>query len=369
MTLTIIVFVVILGVLVFVHEFGHFITAKRAGLTVEEFGFGFPPRIASIKRGGTRYSINWIPFGGFVKILGESGEDEKNPKSFASRTAGVRALILLAGVAMNFLLAFVLLIIVNIGGAATSISEAAQLPGSAKISDPVITITSVSEKSPAQEAGVRAGDQINLIAGQQVESEEQVVALINEHRDKATTFNLTRGKQKFDLQVTPRSKPPDGQGPLGISLLQTVKVSYPWYQAIWVAAKETVLLTGRIIMVFWDMLVNLLTQGKVDANVAGPVGIAVITGQMLDLGWVPLLQFTALLSLNLTIINALPFPALDGGRVLFLLIEKIRRRKVSQKVENAIHSIGFGLLLTLILVVTFRDFVRFNIVQVIQNLF
>jgi regulator of sigma E protease len=369
MATTIIAFIVVLGVLIFVHELGHFLTAKRAGLTVEEFGFGFPPRIFSIMRGGTRYSINLIPFGGFVKILGEGGEEQKNPKSFAAKGVGVRSIIVAAGIIMNFLLAYVLLVIVNTAGISTAIEPDMQLPANAHLEAPVVTITQVDEGSPAHEAGLRPGDQIASINGTVITDEQSVISKVSESDGKTLSLMLKRGQSDLTMDVTPRLDPPDGEGPLGIGLLQTATVRFPWYQSIWEAAKQLVFLTGQIFVVFAEMIKSLVTTGSVGADVAGPIGIAVMTGHVLDLGIIPLLQFTALLSINLGIVNALPFPALDGGRLFFFLLEKIRRRKVSKRIENMVHSIGFGLLIVLILVITFRDFVRFNIVDVLKRLF
>lgn len=366
---TIIVFVLVLGVLIFVHEFGHFITAKRAGLTVEEFGFGFPPRLFGIKRGGTMYSINWIPFGGFVKILGEGGEDEDKRESFASRRVAIRALVIAAGVIMNFLLAFVLLWIVNMAGTATAIDEQTTLPASARVSDSSISVTQVVVGSPAEAGGIRPGDRVVTVDGQAISEEKQVVDLIATKGDQKTSIELVRGQSTLNLSVTPRANPPEGEGPLGIGLVKTAVVSYPWYAAFWQATKQTGYITVQIFIVFGSVIKQLITEGSVASDVAGPIGIAVVTGQVLDLGIVPLLQFAALLSINLGIINALPFPALDGGRLLFLIIEKIRRKKMSRKVENIVHTVGFGLLLVLIVAVTARDFIRFNIIERIQNLF
>jgi regulator of sigma E protease len=369
MAATIVAFVVVLGVLIFVHELGHFLTAKRAGLKVEEFGFGFPPRLISFKRGETRYSLNWIPFGGFVKILGEGGEAEKDPRSFAGQRVWVRAKVVGAGIAMNFLLAWVLLSIVNAAGVSTAIEEGVALSPRARVSESVVTITQVVADSPAAQADVRPGDQIQTVGGKPVADQEAVVEAVGGSAGKETTLSLVRGDQALEVTVTPRAEPPEGQGPLGIGLVNTATVSYPWYQAIWEGAKQTIFMTGQIFIVFAGILKQLFTTGSVGADIAGPIGIAVITGQVLDLGIVPLMQFAALLSINLGIVNALPFPALDGGRLLFLLIEKIRRRKVSKRIENAVHSVGFGLLLILIVAITARDFIRFNIIEKIQELF
>lgn len=358
MLVTVIAFVVVLGVLVLVHEFGHFITAKRAGLKVEEFGFGFPPRLASITRKGTRYSINLIPFGGFVKILGEGGEEGDNPKSFAHRGVGVRSLIVAAGIIMNFFLAVVLLTVTNAVGMTSAVDSTVPISQRAIVGEPQVTITVVEKESPGDSAGLRPGDVISTVAGEPARDVTGTIEAISSRAGQAVPIALDRGGQIVEVSLTPRVDPPEGQGPIGIQLVSTAIVRYPWYLAPVEAVKQTVFITGQIFVSFWDLLVRLVQTGTVSSDVAGPVGIAVMTGQVLDLGIIPLLQFTALLSINLAIINAFPFPALDGGRLLFLLIEKIRRKKVSQKVEQALHTVGFGLLIALILLVTIRDVLR-----------
>ncbi|MFO0705153.1 MAG: RIP metalloprotease RseP [Candidatus Andersenbacteria bacterium] len=358
MLLTILTFVIVLGVLVLVHEFGHFITAKRAGMAVEEFGFGFPPRLLSIRRGGTRYSLNLIPFGGFVKILGEGGEDKTNPKSFAHRGVGIRALVVAAGILMNYVLAVVLLTIVNAVGVHTALEPDQPPPAHAVVSPTVVTVAFVENDSPAAQAGVHPGDIVVSVDGAPVESVSQTVDTITQKSGASATVLLRRGDTPLTVSVTPRVNPPEGQGPVGVQLISTATVRYAWYRAPWEAIKQTVFLTWQIISSFGQLISRLVHTGTVGGDVAGPVGIAVLTGQVRELGFLPLLQFVALLSINLAIINVVPFPALDGGRLLFLAIEKIRRRSVSKRLENALHTIGFGLLITLILLITVRDVIR-----------
>ncbi len=369
MILTIIAFVVILGLLVLVHEFGHFVTAKKAGLSVEEFGFGFPPKIFGFKIGETVYSINWIPFGGFVKILGEGGEQESDSKSFASRSVGVKIIIIGAGVVMNFLTAIILLIIVNMAGSTTVIDESNPIPPQAVVSESSVTITAVEENSPGQEAGLHPGDKVVSINDQPIDSEDRLIDQIKQNLGQNVTMQYARGDKSQSISLIPRENPPQGQGPIGIGLVKTATVSYPWYLAIWQGTKQAGILTWTILVMFWEIIKELFATGKLDANVAGPIGIAVITGQVLELGFVPLLQFAAVLAINLSIINILPFPALDGGRLLFLIIEKIRGKKVSKKIENMSHSIGFVLLIVLVVLITFRDFFRFGIIDKIRNFF
>lgn len=364
--LTVIIFVIILGLLIFVHELGHFIAAKKMGVRVEEFGFGFPPRIFGVKRGETEYTVNWIPIGGFVKMTGQSdfevgdhGEAKKDPRSFVARKPWRRVIILCAGVAMNFLLAAVLLSVGFMIGLPSAVGD--NLPAGAQVTDQRIQILSASSGSPAEAAEFRSGDTILSLNDFVPESVAAVQDYIQQHVDLKVMVKLERGPEIIEQAVTPRSTAPSGEGPLGIMLAETARVSFPWYQAIWQGFKATGELTVQIVVAFGNLISALFTSGQVSGDVAGPVGIAVLTGQVTKLGFVYVLQFTALLSINLAIINILPFPALDGGHLLFLLIEKIRGGKsIKQaKVENIIHLVGFAFLLVLIALVTYRDLGKF----------
>lgn len=354
MIVTIIIFIVILGVLIFVHEFGHFIAAKRSGLTVHEFGFGFPPRMAGIRRGGTIYSLNWIPIGGFVKIKGETGPETGERDSFVSLPAWRRTLILLAGVGMNVLLAMVLLSFTYAVGAPTVLNEA--LPNGAIVRDQKIQVVGVLPQSPAADAGLRTGDSIVDVNGVRFTNVEQIQQYNAERKDQKETVTVKRGSEQLTLTITPATlEESGGQAVWGVNLLPIGVVSFPWYEALWLGIRQAVLLFWQIILAFVQLFKNLIVHQQISADIAGPVGIAVLTGQVVDLGILYVFQFAALLSLNLALVNALPFPALDGGRVLFIFFEKIRGRKISAHVESIVHNIGFVLLLLLILVVTIRD--------------
>ncbi len=355
--LTVIVFIIILGLLIFVHEFGHFLVAKKNGVRVEEFGFGFPPRIFGIKKGETIYSLNWIPLGGFVKIFGEEGEAKENHRSFASKKIWQRAIILLAGVVMNVVLA---IIVISLGyglGLPTAIDDS-QIVSSAKVQ-----ITEVAPQSPAQLAGIKVGDIIINIVGQgelnNISRVARVQNFINENKGKEIIVSLQRGRDVREVKITPRVNPPAGEGALGVGLARVTKIAYPWYQAIFEGIKTTFILIWTIILALGYLFWQLVSQGRAPgAEVAGPVGIFSLTGQAAQMGFVYLLQLTALLSINLAIINALPLPALDGGRLLFLIIEKIKGSPVNQRIERAIHSAGFVFLIILMLLITMRDVIK-----------
>lgn len=360
MILTIVAFLVVLTLLVFVHELGHFVAAKRAGLRVHEFGFGFPPRIVGIKKGDTVYSINAVPLGGFVKIEGEDGGNKTDPKSFASRPAWIRAVILLAGVVMNLVFAAVLFGIGFGIGLPQSISDEA-VPH-AKVTDAAIVVNGVDKSSPAETAGLLALDKILKYNGEEISSVASLQEKVAATRGVTSEMTVKRGSEEKTLTITPRTADIQDQGPLGIELSKTGTVSYPWYWAIWYGAKTSVTSFGLIATSIWQLIHDAFVQGHVNGDAfTGPVGIAVLTGQFAHQGIIYLLWFTAFLSVNLAFINVIPFPALDGGRLLFVIIEKIRGgKKVKPETENIAHVIGFGLLLLLVLVITFKDVVHFK---------
>lgn len=350
---TIIIFILILGILIFVHEFGHFIVAKKNGVKVEEFGFGFPPRIFGVKRGETVYSINAIPLGGFVRALGEDGSETNNPRSFAAKKVWQRALILVAGVAMNFLFAVILV------GIGYMIGLPVAAVDNAKGGDVRVQITDVSTNSPAAQAGIVAGDIIRRLNNEPIIHVGDFQSKIQSSLESEVILTVLRGDKELSFDLIPRANPPSGEGAVGVGLVETTIARFPWYQALWEGLKSVYYLTVASFVAIAMILKNLIINGQVNADVAGPVGIAVITQQRVQLGFIYLLQFTAMLSLNLAIINLLPFPALDGGRLLFLLIEKIKGSPVSQRIEQAIHATGFVLLILLMVLITVRDISRF----------
>ena len=359
MLFTLLVFVIVLGVLVFVHELGHFIVAKKAGLKVEEFGFGFPPRIFGIRRGDTVYSINWLPFGGFVRIHGEGGEDEKNPKSFANRGAGIRALILSAGILMNLLLAIVLFSV----GLALGYPQA--LPddgGSVDPSQVHVNVAQVDPESPAALSGIQILDEIVAVNNDPVNTAREVREKVTAVKGKPATVTIVRDGKEQDVQVTPRANPAENQGALGVELVTNAVVRYPWYQALWLGVQTTFETLWLIIISIFGLIRDAFVSGSFNGDaVTGPIGIASLSGQFARQGFVYVLWFMAFLSVNLAFMNALPIPALDGGRLLFVLIEKIRGgKKIQQQTENIIHAVGFFLLIGLILVVTVKDVFRFQ---------
>ena len=357
--ITAIIFIIIIGILVFVHEFGHFVMAKRAGMKVEEFGFGFPPRIFGIKKGETIYSLNWIPFGGFVKIFGESGEGEDSPRSFVSKSIWARSKVIVAGVVMNIILAAVLLGFGNIFGLRTAIPEDPSL----KAENIKVQIVYVSPDSPAQNVGLEALDEIvgfkegsRLI---QIKNIKETQEYIKNSLGKEITMIIRRGDIDLEEKIVPRINPPAGDGAVGISLAVTGILKYPWYQAFYKGITQTAFLTSATVGGYAGIIKNIFISGSTGAELSGPIGIAIYTGKAAKIGFTYLMQFTALISVNLAVLNIIPFPALDGGRLLFIIVEKFKGKPISRKVENMINGIGFSALILLMIYVTSKDIIKF----------
>lgn len=382
--LTILIFIIILGLLVFVHEFGHFIVARRNGIKADEFGFGFPPRFVGVVKNDTTgkydiiwgnqdiasphtiYSFNWIPLGGFVKIKGEEGGQTTDTDSFANKPAWTRIKVLGAGVAMNFLLAWVLISLVYILGLPQPISPDQR----GKYPDQKVQILEVKPGTPAADMHLRPLDEIISIDGKTVVTTEEVTSAIAAKKGQEFSLVIKRGESVMTLQGVPRTEYPKNEGALGISLSETALMRYPWYEAIIEGGKTTVKVTETIFVYLGKMLASLVGGAeKVALDVTGPVGIVYLTKQMTEMGFSYLLWFAALLSINLGIFNILPIPALDGGRIFFILIEKIKGKPVSHFIENRIHQVGFMLLLFLMLLVTIRDFSQFQILDKLKGLF
>lgn len=351
---TLVRFVVVLGALIFVHELGHFLVAKLTNIRVEEFGFGYPPRLFTfMRRGGTDYTINALPFGGFVRMVGE--EDPSNPDSFARKSRKVRALVLAAGSGMNVLLAVALF-----ATAYTVFGE--------PVPEGFVTVTAIESGSPAAQAGMQPGDVIRAVAGQRMVNNDQVLAATRRHLGEEIQVTVHRGIEDVELNVLARENPPPGQGPMGIRIEARVvrinAVRYPFWKSLAIGSRRTVLVGTAMVFGLPDV-VRLLIQRPNDQDdsgvgLVGPIGIAQLTGEVADLGTVYLLEFIAFLSVNLAVINMLPLPALDGGRLMFILIEGLRGgKRVDPQKEGYVHLVGMALLITLMLVIAFFDLQRF----------
>lgn len=344
--ISILIFIFILGILVLVHELGHFIAAKAFGITVKEFGLGLPPRAWAIRRGGTIYSLNWIPVGGFVSIEGEDNQVEVTPSSFGSVNRFKRAVVLVAGVGMNFLLAVILFTVIFVQGV--------EVPTNG------VKVDFVAHDSPAQAAGLEVGDQVLKAAGETVTGLNELQQAIHAHLDQNLTLEISRSGSVRDLSLSPRSNPPAGQGAIGVALGTVMeRKSYSLYQAPIEGTKYALQQLGSTISYLATSLAAIPSgTSKIGEQVTGPVGIAFVTYRVLQVDPSFLLQLTALISLSLALMNVLPLPALDGGRLAFVLLSALFRRNFYPRLERLIHQVGLLLLLTLFVVITYNDLAK-----------
>ncbi len=364
MAFTIIIVIFSIIALMVLHEFGHFIVAKLFGVKVEEFGVGLPPRLFGKKIGQTVYSLNLIPFGAFVRIPdvdGEKKEDNKgNYKKLSNIPVWQRALIVLAGVISFWIIGAVLLSIVFGLGASQAISD----EETGLLANPRVLITAVSSNSPAEAAGIKPGDMIReLKADNQrfsVDKIKEVLEFTEKHKGEEMILVLERGKEFFEASLIPRVSPPEGEGAIGIVLTRTAEKSYPFFQAVAKGAEATVSLTIAITASLVDVLISLVRGQGLPQGVqfVGPIGIGSLATQAAQVGLSYFLQFIAVIAVYLAIFNILPIPALDGGKLLFLGIEKIKGKPVKQKIEQNITAAFFILLILLIILVTIKDITR-----------
>jgi len=352
------VFLIILTILVLVHEIGHFYAARKFGIAVEEFGIGLPPRAFGIKKKNTIFSLNWIPLGGFVKIKGEQGEHEGDEDSFSHKPIWQRGVVLAAGVSMNVLLAAVLLTIGFIVGAPQILGEK-ELSSAAIVRNDKIQIVNTFEGYPAYDV-LHPGDIIHSINGVALTTVEKIQAFITEHAAEPLTFSILRDEATILESITAIPDTEVARSIIGVELVRTGIVSYPITHALVLGPIYTVTLLKDILLAFGDIISNLFRGEEIGVELSGPVGIAFITAEVTRLGISYIIQFAALLSLNLAIINFIPFPALDGGRFMFLMIEKIKGKAVNQRYEGYAHTAGFVLLISLILIVTYQDITKYS---------
>ena len=343
MLITIIAFVIILSVLVMAHELGHFATAKLSGVKVEEFGLGFPPKIFGIRRGETIYSLNAIPFGGFTKMLGE--EDPTFPGSLASKSHATRFLVLVAGSLMNILLPIVLF------------SISLMIPHDIRMEK--VQVNDIAQGSPAQQVGIESGDIVVKIDERTVKNRSDVGYLIQLKLGSETTIMLQKadGSRK-EVTVTPRWNPPTGQGAIGIMISGTdsiiIREALPFWEAIPQGARKC----WEVLILFRNEVFGWFVKGT-SPQFTGPIGIAQLTGEVAKSGISSLLEFASLISISLGVFNLFPFPGLDGGRIVFVAVEWLRRgKRIPPKKEGLIHLAGFVMLIMLILFITYFDVLR-----------
>jgi len=354
MLLTILVFVVMLSVLVLIHELGHFISAKRFGIKVEEFGFGFPPRVFGKKYGETLYSINLLPIGGFVKLYGEdeagSGKVSKTKtvtkdlhRAFFAKPAWQRIVVVTAGVVMNFLLAVII---------ATYLLSTQGIPKDTQ----TVVVSAVDQGAPAEIAGLKKGDVIKSVDSTFVTDTSTIISITNEKKGEELSLVILRGEQEIPVTLIPRENPPEGQGAMGVAIDQNIILQkYPFPVSILYAFRQAAQDTVLVVKGFADVIKTLVTSFTVPEGVAGPVGMAQLTGEFVEIGPNAVLALVYMLSLSLAVLNILPIPALDGGRLLFIIIELVTRRKVNPKYESYAHLVGIILLLSFLAFISFKD--------------
>lgn len=372
--ITILAFLCVLFVLVIAHELGHFIVARLFGITVEEFGFGIPPRIIGLKHKGVVWSLNLLPLGGFVRIKGyEDGVGVAEKDSFGHQKIWKRLSVVSAGVAVNIVLAWVLIVVGLSVGWPTDLGNTS-IPN-AYIKERESLVVFVEQGSVAQLAGIQNGDSVVQANGKSFPTLDDLLAELQNFRIKEFDITIRRNKEtlSFSLarplsaplpmmydQKTETSKPADQSEKerLGIGLNEVGVVAYPFPVSVWEGTKKTALFLGLIVTAFYDLFKNLFLHASVSQSLAGPLGVASLTGQVINLGFLYVIQFVAILSLNLAFVNFLPFPGLDGGRALFLVINKIKGRDIDGRIERLVHTTGIWILLFSIFLLTIRDIIH-----------
>lgn len=352
--ITLLTVVIFLAILIIGHEFGHFLTAKFFGLKVEEFGFGFPPRLFKKKIGDTTYTLNAIPFGGFVKIYGEddlstdkiglpaqagqAGVDGlSEPRSFQSLSLFKKAIIVVAGAFMNFLIGWLAITGVFLIG-----------------TNPSVVVGHVADSSPAASAGFMSGDEIKDFP-----KLEDFVTFIDNNKGNIINLAVIRGDKEVSINITPRTNPPSGEGPIGVSLIEGGIPKESLFNAVKDGFIMSIELLGLIYRSIYSLFARLFVGDlSVTSQFTGPVGIFGFIDTAGRLGFAHLLQILAIISLNLAALNMIPFPALDGGRLLFMVYEKISGGRLSKKVESLSHFIGFAILLVVMVLVTIKDIIN-----------
>lgn len=353
MFLTAVTFFVILSILVLIHELGHFLVARYFGVDVEEFGLGLPPRIVGKKIHGTTYSLNWLPIGGFVKLAGEDEEEQKQKSGkvyFWQKSKKQRAAILGAGVFMNFFLA--------VGITTYLLTQGIMEPTGR------VHVERVMPGSPAQEAGLREGDMLVELYAYDPRSAlvpktpTQLINFIQENKGKEVHILTIRDGKEYIAIATPRVEVPAGEGPLGVAISDLELRTYSLFEAPGKALTINLTRARDMLVSLGETVWKLVTFQKLTADVAGPIGIAQVTGQAVKFGFAAVLEFMSILSLNLAVLNVLPIPALDGGRLAFVFLEKILGRKIRPAFEKSTHQIGMIILFALILLVSLNDILR-----------
>lgn len=362
--MSVIIFIIVLAILVLVHEFGHFIIAKKSGIKVTEFGIGFPPRLWGKQKGETLYSVNVIPFGGFVRIFGEDPNEEslagvEKDRSITAKPRYIQAAVLVGGVLFNILFAWLLISVGYMVGLPTPESHA----GVGIVENSRLVITSVVPGTPAFDAKLKGGD---VILGALSErkyfleeiSPQALSNFIEAHGREGITLDIQRGSERLSIATEAKEGVIPGKFAIGISMDMIGTLKLPIHLAIYEGGKNTLQLLSATTLGLLSFIGEAFVGNANIGDVTGPVGIVGLVGDVSKLGLVYLLSFTAIISINLAVINLFPFPALDGGRLIIVLIEAIRRKAISPKILNVLNGVGFIVLILLMLVVTLNDVIK-----------
>ncbi|CUH96126.1 putative membrane protein [Propionispora sp. 2/2-37] len=342
MSITIIASIFVFGILIFVHELGHFLTAKLVGMRVDEFAIGFGKKIFSFQRGETLYSLRLIPLGGFNKIAGMDPDEEQDEHSFSAKPVWARMLVIVAGSVMNFVLPVVLFVIVFLSAGVDTVSD-----------QPVIG--NIFADKPAARAGLLTGDRITIVNDTQITSWRQFVSFVQANSNKPLTIEYERAGTVGKVQVIPEYDSKANRGIIGV--MPVVENYRPGVlESGYMAVSQTYKIAGSMLVGIAQMI-----TGQVEADVAGPIGVAQMAGEVAGMGFIPLLQFAAFLSINLGLLNLLPVPVLDGGHVVALAVEGVRGKALNKDKMQFLQMIGFALLMLLTLVATFKDIARLKL--------
>ena len=362
--MTIILFLIVLAILIFVHELGHFVAAKKSGIRVDEFAIGFPPKIYSWVRGETKYILNLIPFGGYVKIFGENPDDESmtgadSKRSFVNAKKWKQALVLLSGIGMNIAFAWILISVSFMFGSLVPIGEGSS-DYSKYIKDSQVVLTSVAKDSPAEKAGLLQGDK--LITVDSFTGKDLTIAAImsdiGQNAKAQVDIAYERTGVIRQIKITPEFNKSENKKVVGIYMENVGVVKLNPLLALWEGGKLTLTTFGQVASGLGNFLWQAVRGHGNFSQVSGPVGIVSLVGDAAHFGLAYFLGFVAFISLNLAVINLIPFPALDGGRVLFVIIEAVTRRQIKPQIANTINTVGFFILISLMLVITYRDIMK-----------
>lgn len=356
LAISIIGVLILFTILVVAHEFGHFLSARREGVIVDEFGVGFPPRVFGRKRGGTLYSINALPIGGFVRLRGEDGQD-KGKGSFAKLSFWPKTRIIMAGVVVNFLIAyllFTLLLIIGIPPLGQPLPEFGPIKPQKDPSGNLI-VMSVANNSAATRAGIKQGDSLLAIGDQAITSNEGLREFTRSNAGQTVVVKVNHGGKNESKTVVLGTD--EQAGILGITADQMTLSKYSWWAAPIAALVMMFQFVVATLAAFGNLIIGLFSRGKVGAEVSGPIGAVSIFSQIMNFGPRYIILFVASISLSLAVINALPLPALDGGRQFILILQKYGV-KITPERENMIHIAGFVGLLILMVVISISDIAR-----------